>query len=56
MPFLGGVYTLEDVNWLAQGYKYCVSGLFNLEISVGGECRDQESDLSYTTPLVQSVY
>lgn len=45
MPFLDGVYTPEDVNWLARGYKYCISELFDSDISVGGECKDRKSDL-----------
>lgn len=44
MLFLDGVYTPEDVNWLAQGHKYFISELFNLDISVGRECKDWKSD------------
>lgn len=56
MHFLDGVYISEAVNGLAQGYKYYVFELFGPDIYVGGECKDQRSDLWHITPPGHFVY
>lgn len=40
MPFLDGIYTFKDMNWMTQDYKYYIFELFHLDKYVGRGYRD----------------